>query len=400
MKIFVINCGSSSIKFQLMEINTQTVLAEGIVEKIGEKMALYTYKSQSFTVKKKEIPINDHKIGIKIILDDLMSPAHGVISDIKDIAAVGHRLVHAGEYYSSAVLINDDVLNRLRECSILAPLHNPANIMGIEAVQAAMGNIPQCGIFDTAFHQTMPEKAYLYPLPLEFYTKHKIRRYGFHGTSHKYISQETARYLHQKIQDLKIIVCHLGNGASISAIQYGQSVDTSMGLTPLEGLMMGTRSGDLDPAIIIHLVQQLGFTIEETNTILNKKSGLLGLSELSNDMREIEEAIKNKNHHALQAFEVYCYKIKKYIGAYMAIMNGVDVIVFTGGIGENMALLRETVLQDLEFFGIKLNRTENQKFTSEILDLTAPDSRVKILKIPTNEELQIALETQEIITRS
>ena len=320
-----------------------------------------------------------------------------MIADVKEIAAVGHRLVHAGEFYSDAVKITDDVMAKLQECCVLAPLHNPANIMGIEAVKVAMPATIQCGVFDTAFHQTMPPKAYLYPLPLEFYNKNKIRRYGFHGTSHKYVSLKAAEFLGKDITDLKIITCHLGNGASITAIKNGISVDTSMGLTPLEGLMMGTRSGDIDPAIIVHLIKQMGYTIDEVNNILNKKSGLLGLSELSNDMREIEEAISKGDMKATQTLEVYVYKIKKYIGAYMAIMNGVDVILFTGGIGENMAVLRKMVIEDMEYFGMKLNEETNKIFNSEIVDLSAEDSKVKILKVPTNEELMIAIETKEII---
>jgi acetate kinase len=381
-------------------MDNEKVLAEGLVERIGEQNALYTYKSEAFTVKKKEMPIEDHNKGIKYILADLMSKEHGVIADVKEITAIGHRLVHAGEYYSDAVKINDDVLGRLRECSILAPLHNPANIMGIEAVNVAMPGIPQCGVFDTAFHQTMHAKAFLYPLPLEFYHKHKVRRYGFHGTSHKYVSMKAAQFLGKDISKLKIITCHLGNGASITAIEYGESVDTSMGLTPLEGLMMGTRCGDIDPAIIIHLVKQLGLSVDEVNNIINKKSGMLGLSELSNDMREIEDAMINKkDHNASQAFDVYCYKIKKYIGAYIAAMNGVDVVVFTGGIGENMAHLRQLVIDDMDFFGMKLDREKNKIFNNEIVDLSAVDSKVKILKVPTNEELMIALETKELVSK-
>jgi len=379
----------------------ESVLAEGIVERIGETTALYTYKSEAYTKKKREMLIEDHKEGIKLILENLMDETHGVVKNVNEISAIGHRLVHAGEFYSDAVKINDDVMAKLKECCVLAPLHNPANIMGVEAVKAVMPNTPQCGVFDTAFHQTMPPKAYLYPLPLDFYTQHKIRRYGFHGTSHKYVSLKAAEYLNKDIKDLKIITCHIGNGASITAINKGESIDTSMGFTPLEGLMMGTRCGDIDPAIPIHLVKQLSYTIDEVNNILNKQSGMLGLSHISNDMREIEEEIlEKKEQKAIQAHDVYAYRIKKYIGSYIAALNGVDVLIFTGGVGEKMPILRELVLQDMDYLGLKLNLENNKIFNDEIVDLSAKDSKVKILKVPTNEELMIAIETKEIITKS
>jgi len=397
MKILVLNCGSSSIKFQLIQMETESVLADGIVERIGEESALYTYKSERFTLKKREMPIKTHREGITNILADLRDAEHGVIKDISEIGAVGHRLVHAGEYYSGSVVITDDVMERLRECSILAPLHNPANIIGVEAVSEVMPEMVQCGVFDTAFHQTMPPHAFLYPIPIDFYTTHKIRRYGFHGTSHKYVSQKAADFLKKDITTLKIITCHLGNGASITAINAGKSIDTSMGLTPLEGVMMGTRCGDIDPAIVVHMVKQLGHSIDDVNNILNKKSGMLGLSDVSNDMREIESAIAAKNQLAMQAFDVYSYRIKKYIGAYIAAMNGVDVIIFTGGIGENMSLLRQQVLENMDFFGIKLDTQNNNIHNSDIVDLSAKDSKVTILKVPTNEELMIALETQQLV---
>jgi len=399
MKILVLNCGSSSIKFQLIQMDTESVLADGIVERIGEETALYTYKSERYTLKKHEMPIPNHREGIAHILNDLRDSSHGVISDIHEIGAVGHRLVHAGEYYSGSVIITPDVMDKLRECSILAPLHNPANIIGVEAVREVMPDMVQCGVFDTAFHQTMPPHAYLYPIPLEFYTTHKIRRYGFHGTSHKYVSQKAADFLKKDINKLRIITCHLGNGASITAIQNGKSIDTSMGLTPLEGVMMGTRSGDIDPAIVVHMVKQLGLSIDEVNNVLNKKSGILGLSQVSNDMREIEHAIAAKNPLAMQAFDVYVYRIKKYIGAYIAAMNGVEVIVFTGGIGENMVLLRELVLSDMGFLGIYLDYEKNKIFDNNIVNMTAIHSKVTILKVPTNEELMIAIETKQLVEK-
>ncbi len=400
MKVLVLNCGSSSIKYQLIAMQNKSVMAEGIAERIGEDIALFTYKSEKYTKKKREMVIENHEQGLDLILEALVDQTNGVLASLKEIDAVGHRLVHAGEHYSDAVVITDHVVDVLRECIALAPLHNPANIKGIEAVKHVMPDCPQCGVFDTAFHQSMPPEAYLYPLPLDFYHNHKIRRYGFHGTSHKYVSIKAAEFLGRKLEDLKIISCHLGNGASITAINGGKSIDTSMGLTPLEGLMMGTRCGDIDPAIPIHMQQSLGMSVDEVNTILNKKSGMLGLSHISNDMREIEEEILiRKNPKAIQAHDVYCYRIKKYIGSYFAALNGADVVIFTGGVGERMPILREQVCHDLSALGIVLNIEENARFTDDIQVLSSPESRVIVLKIPTNEELMIALETQRLIAK-
>lgn len=399
MKILVLNCGSSSIKYQFINMETQEVLADGIAEKIGEDIALFTYKSEKYTKKKREMVIESHEQGLQLILDSLLDSVNGVIGDKSEIDAVGHRLVHAGEHYSDAVVVTDHVVNVMRECISLAPLHNPANLKGIEAVKASMPSVPQCGVFDTAFHQSMPAQAYLYPLPLEFYTKHKIRRYGFHGTSHKYVSIKAAEYLGKDISALKIISCHLGNGASITAINGGKSVDTSMGLTPLEGLMMGTRCGDIDPALPIHMMQQLGLEVDEVNGIMNKKSGMLGLSTISNDMREIEDQILlHSNHLAIQAHDVYCYKIKKYIGSYIAAMNGLDILIFTGGVGENMPIMRSLVCKDMDALGIVLDEEANTRFSGNIELLSTPQSRVTVLKIPTNEELMIALETKRLLS--
>ncbi|MDD3633119.1 MAG: acetate kinase [Candidatus Cloacimonetes bacterium] len=399
MRILVLNCGSSSIKYQFIDMNNLLVLAEGIAERIGEDFSLFTYKSEKYTLKKKEMIIENHEQGLQLIIDSLLDPNNGVIKDKREIDAVGHRLVHAGEYYSDAVVITDDVVRIMKECIPLAPLHNPANIKGIEAVKKNMPEVPQCGLFDTAFHQTMLPRAYLYPLPLEYYENHKIRRYGFHGTSHKYVSVQAAKFLQKDITKLKIITCHLGNGASMTAIEHGKSIDTSMGFTPLEGLMMGTRCGDIDPSIPIYMQQHLDLTVDEVNSILNKKSGMLGLSKISNDMRVIEDEILLKdNIKAKQALEVYCYRIKKYIGSYYAVMNGLDVLVFTGGVGENMPLAREMVCKDMEALGIKLDQTANAKFSGEIEQLSISDSRVTVLKVPTNEELMIALETQRLLT--
>ncbi|MDD2616230.1 MAG: acetate kinase [Candidatus Cloacimonetes bacterium] len=401
MKILVLNCGSSSIKYQLINMDTRDVMAEGIAERIGEDLALFTYKSPGFTRKKHEMVIENHEQGLQLILDALVDSSNGVLGDLHEIDAVGHRLVHAGEYYSDAVVVTNHVVEVMQDCVSLAPLHNPANLKGIEAVKAAMPDCPQCGVFDTAYHQSMPPQAYLYPLPLDFYLEHKIRRYGFHGTSHKYVSLKAAEYLHKDLAELKIISCHLGNGASITAIDKGKSIDTSMGLTPLEGLMMGTRCGDIDPAITIHMQQTLGLSVDEANNILNKKSGMLGLSQISNDMREIEdEILVRKNPKAIQAHDVYCYRIKKYIGSYVAALNGVDVIIFTGGVGERMPILREQVCRNLDALGIELNLEENARFTDDIQVLSSPDSKVTVLKIPTNEELMIALETQRLIGKT
>lgn len=398
MKVLVLNCGSSSIKYQLIDMESKDLMAEGIAEKIGEDIALFTYKSPNFTKKKREMVIDNHEQGLQLILEALVDPEKGVLRSLEEIDAVGHRLVHAGEHYSDAVVVTDHVVDVMTECISLAPLHNPANLKGIEAVKANMPKCPQCGVFDTAYHQTMPAHAYLYPLPLEYYNTHKIRRYGFHGTSHKYVSMKAAEFLGKDLASLKIITCHLGNGASMTAIKDGKSIDTSMGLTPLEGLMMGTRCGDLDPAIPIHMQQQLGMSVEEVNSLLNKKSGMLGLSHISNDMREIEDEILIRhNPKAIQAHDVYCYKIKKYIGSYYAALNGLDVLIFTGGVGERMPILREQVCRDMEALGIKLNLEENACFTDDIQVLSTPESKVIVLKIPTNEELMIALETQRLL---
>jgi len=399
MRVLVINCGSSSVKYQFINPDTEDLLASGIAEKIGEETSLFTYKTKTYQKKKAETDIPDHETAIAMIIDHLTDKEIGVIKDIKEIDAVGHRLVHAGEHYSGAVMADDHVVSVMKECIALAPLHNPANIKGIEAMKEVLPDVPQCGLFDTAFHQTMPQKAYLYAIPYEFYKKYKIRRYGFHGTSHKYVALKAAEYLNKEITNLKIITCHIGNGASITAIENGKSVDTSMGFTPLEGLVMGTRSGDIDPAIPIHLIKQLGYSVDEVNNILNKKSGILGLSEMTNDMRTIEtEYLENSNPDATRGLEVYAYRIKKYIGAYMAAMNGADVIIFTGGVGENMPILRQMVLENMENLGIVLDKKENNQFIGGILDITGKNSKVRILKIPTNEELMIAKETERLLT--
>jgi len=399
MKILVINCGSSSIKFQFINTKIKEVLAQGIIEKIGEETSSFTFKSKKLNKNKAEITVKNHALGIWLIIDNLMNRENGVIKSEQDIDAIGHRLVHGGEEFSGSVIIDDDVLVSMRKCIKMAPLHNPHNIKGVEACKKNLPDTPQCGVFDTAFHQTMPEKAFLYALPLKFYTTHKIRRYGFHGTSHKYVAQLAAKYLNRDIKKIKIITCHIGNGASITAIKDGKSIDTSMGFTPLEGLVMGTRCGDIDPAIPTFIMKEMNLGADMVNSILNRKSGILGLSNISNDMRLIEnEVLVNKNPDAIRALDVYAYRIKKYIGAYTAVMDGLDVMVFTGGVGENMPILRELVCQDMDYLGIKIDEKENNQFIKGILDLSSKNSKVKVLKIPTNEELMIALETERLLT--
>ncbi len=400
MKILVINCGSSSVKFQFINVQNGIVLAKGLAERIGENTSLFTYRSDNFTEKQVESDFPDHESAVQKIIECLLDHQKGIIKKTTEIDAVGHRLVHGGEFYSNSVIVDNDVIEVLRKCSVLAPLHNPANIKGIEAILHILPKIQQCGIFDTAFHQTLPSKAFLYPLPLDFYSKHKIRRYGFHGTSHKYVSQIAADFVGKNIQHLKIISAHIGNGASITAIKDGKSVDTSMGFTPLEGLMMGTRCGDIDPAIPVYLQKQMGMDADTVDAVLNKKSGMLGLSGLSNDMREIEEAILSRqNPDAKQALEVYTYRIKKYIGAYTAVMNGLDVLIFTGGAGENMPILRSLVCENLDYLGVVLDEKKNEQSNEGITDLTHKESSVKILKVPTNEELMIARETQRLLAK-
>lgn len=397
MKVLTINCGSSSVKYQFIDLDKKQALAEGVCEKIAEEESLFTYKSEKFTVKKQKTSFPSHKEAIQLILDTLQDTQNGCISDISEIEAIGHRLVHAGEFYNGTVMIDDKVIEIMEDCIPLAPLHNPANIIGVKATKALMPETPQCGLFDTAFHQSMPMRAFLYPLPYEYYEDYKIRRYGFHGTSHKYVAQQAAEHLNKPLSELKIITCHIGNGASITAIDGGKSIDTSMGFTPLEGLVMGTRCGDIDPSIPLYLQRQYGLTVDEVDNVLNKKSGILGLSELASDMRTIEDGIENGNKLAIRAFEVYVYRIKKYIGAYAAAMNGLDVLVFTGGVGENMPHLRKDVCQNMEFLGIKFNVEVNNHWGDEVFELHQPDSKVKILKISTNEELMIALETEKLL---
>ena len=398
MKILVLNCGSSSIKYQFINTTTNDVMAIGLVERIGEEISLLTYKTKGY--KKKGVPLlaKNHKQAIELIFKELRHKDHGVIKTNDDIDAIGHRLVHGGEEFSGSVKISEDVLKTMYECVDLAPLHNPHNISGVEACKLILPGVPQCGVFDTAFHNTLPPKAFLYGIPLEYYSKYKIRRYGFHGTSHLYVAQKAAEFLKGDFSKMKFITCHLGNGASITAIRNGESVDTSMGFTPLEGLLMGTRCGDIDPAIPTYLQEKFNLTPEEVNHILNKESGILGLSKMSNDMRVIEDEFAEGNEKAILALSVYAYRIKKYIGSYFTVLNGVDAVIFTGGVGEKMPILRELVLKDMEAIGIEIDHEKNDIKSDGILDFTGDSSKVNLLKVPTNEELMIALETEKLLT--
>ena len=396
MNILVINCGSSSLKYQLIDMNEEKVLAKGLSERIGIEGS----RIKHTTTGKKEIiiekPMSDHKEVLEIVLSTLVNSEHGAIKSMDEINAVGHRVVHGGEKFANSVKIDDEVMKALNECIDLAPLHNPPNIMGIEACKELMPDTPMVGVFDTAFHQTMPKDNYIYPLPYELYEKYGIRKYGFHGTSHKYVSLKAAEILERDIKDLNIITCHLGNGASICAIEKGRSVDTSMGFTPLEGLAMGTRTGNIDPAIIPFLVDKENLSMEEVNNLLNKKSGVLGISGVSSDFRDIEEEAEKGNERAKLALDVFVNRVKKYIGAYTTLMGGVDTIVFTAGIGENSAEIREMVCNGLESLGIKLDEEKNNVRGKEAL-VSKDDSKVKVLVIPTNEELMIAKDTEELI---
>jgi acetate kinase len=394
MRVLVLNCGSSSIKYQFIDTVEKSSLAKGVVERIGMSSAVLSHKRYDGDEIKVVGEILDHNIAIEYVLGVMLSKNHGVISDKKDIEAVGHRVVHGGETFSESVLINDDVVKVLQDNIELAPLHNPPNIKGILAVKRTLPGTPQTAVFDTAFHSAMPPKAFLYGIPFELYKKYKIRRYGFHGTSHFYVAYKAAEILGKDIKELKIITAHLGNGCSMAAVKHGVSVDTTMGFTPLEGLLMGTRSGDIDPSLILYIMGKEGLSLHEASTLLNKHSGLIGISGESSDMREILNAVKDESKRASYAFDLFCYRIKKYLGAYAAAMGGLDAFVFTGGIGENSAEVREAVCSDLEFLNIKLDNDRNSNHENII---SSDDSRVMVLRIPTNEELVIALDTAKIV---
>ncbi|MDE6543358.1 MAG: acetate kinase [Muribaculaceae bacterium] len=398
MKILVLNCGSSSVKYKLIDTDTDATLAEGGVEKIGLPDGFLKYKDfRKGTKEITELGLTDHKGAVKAILDNLTDPDVGVISNFNEIDAVGHRVVHGAEKFSKSVLIDDEVKDMVKQCYDLAPLHNPANITGIEAIEAVLPDVPQVGVFDTAFHQTMPAKSYMYALPYRFYTEDGVRRYGFHGTSHRYVSQRVGEFLGVDITTKKIITCHIGNGGSITAVLNGKSVDTSMGLTPTEGLMMGTRCGDVDPGALTYLMHRHNLDADGLQRIINKESGMLGVSEISSDMREIENAVNNGDPRAILGLEMYEQRIIKYIGAYAAEMGGVDIIVFTGGVGENQTGLRADVCRPLAFMGVEIDEEVNATVRGKEAVISTPASKVTVTVIPTDEELMIARDTREIV---
>ncbi len=393
MKVLVINCGSSSLKFQLIDSQSENCLAKGLCERIGIEGSMITYAPEGGEKEMNTTPMPDHTEAIRLVLEALTNPKTGVVKSLDEIGAVGHRVVHGGEKFAESVVIDDEVMKAIEECNDLAPLHNPANLIGINACRELMPDTPMVAVFDTAFHQTMPEEAYMYGLPYEYYRKYKIRRYGFHGTSHSYVSKRAAEVLGMNYENLKIIVCHLGNGASVSAVKDGKCIDTSMGLTPLQGLIMGTRCGDIDPAIIEFLAHKENKSIDEIMTVLNKKSGVLGLSDnLSSDFRDLEAGYRKGDENAARALKTFCYNVAKYIGAYAAAMNGVDVICFTAGVGENAAIVRTFVCEYLGYLGVKIDQEANSK-RGEDITISTVDSRTTVMVIPTNEELAIARET-------
>lgn len=396
MEVLVINCGSSSLKFQLIDSENERVLAKGLCERIGMDGSSITYESIQCDKRSREVEMPTHNEAMNVVISVLTDEETGVIQDMSEVKAVGHRVVHGGEFFSQSVLVTEDVLDKIEQCNYLAPLHNPANIIGIKACMDIMRDTPNIAVFDTAFHQTMPEKAYLYALPREYYDKYKIRRYGFHGTSHSFVSKRAAEIVEQPYTKLKTIVCHLGNGASICAVDCGKSVDTSMGLTPLAGVIMGTRSGDIDPGIIEVIAQHTKKNISEIINMLNKESGIAGLSGVSSDFRDIIKAIDEGDENAKSAFDAYVHNVVKYIGSYAAVMNGVDIIVFTAGVGENNGRVRAAVCERLGYLGIEIDDKANEKCGEEIM-ISTPDSKVKVYVIPTNEELAIARETVEIL---
>ncbi|MBE7055783.1 MAG: acetate kinase [Ruminococcaceae bacterium] len=395
MKILVINAGSSSLKYQLIDMDTKAVLAKGLCERItleGSKLNHTPAGGEKVVI---ESPMPSHAEAIKLVIDALVDKNHGVIESMSEIGAVGHRVVHGGESFSESVVITDEVKKAIEGCIELAPLHNPANLIGIEACEKVMPGVPQVGVFDTAFHQTMPEEAYLYGIPYEYYEKYKIRRYGFHGTSHNYVSGKAAELLGKDIKDVNIITCHLGNGSSVAAVKGGKVIDTTMGLTPLAGILMGTRSGDIDPAIVTFLMEKENLGINEINAVLNKKSGVLGVSGVSSDFRDLSQAAEEGNKRADAALKMFSYGIKKYIGSYAAAMGGVDAIVFTAGVGENDCATRADIVDGLEFLGVKIDADKNS-LRGQAIDVSAEGATVRTLVIPTDEEMMIAIETERL----
>ena len=398
MKILVLNCGSSSLKYQLFNMDDEKVLAQGIAERIGLNDSILTHKTSNGDKHKINLNFKNHKEALNKILELLTSKEYGVLKSLSEIEAVGHRVVHGGEKYSKAVLVNEDVKKSIKELFSLAPLHNPANLIGIEVCEELMKNVPMVALFDTAFHQSMNSEEFLYAIPYELYKENGIRKYGFHGSSHKYVSEKAAELVKKNIKNLKIISCHLGNGASLCAIKNGKSFDTTMGFSPLDGLVMGTRCGSIDPSIPLYLIKNNKLSVEEVDNILNKKSGVLGISSVSSDFRDIEDEAKKGNKKASLALDIFHYRIKKQIGAYIAALNGVDIIIFTAGVGENGPETREAILRDMDFFGIILDKEKN-KVRGKIQEISAKNSKVKVFVIPTNEELVIARETKKILAQ-
>ncbi len=396
MKILVINSGSSSLKYQLFNMETESVLAKGLVERIGIDDSFLTYENGSGEEIEIDQDIPNHKVGIELLIDTLLNEDYGVLESMDEVEAVGHRVVHGGETFAHSTLIDDEVIKEIEDVADLAPLHNPPNIMGVKVCEELMPDKPQVAVFDTAFHQSMPEEAYIYALPYEYYEEYGVRRYGFHGTSHGYVAKRAAAMLDKPLEELKIVTCHLGNGASVAAVDNGKSVDTSMGLTPLEGLVMGTRCGDIDPAIVPFIMEKENISASEMDNIMNKKSGLYGVSGVSSDSRDVEEAAENGNHQAEVALKLFNYRVKKYIGSYAAAMGGLDAVVFTAGIGENAIDTREEILSGLEFMGIEVDKEANNCRGKEQF-ITTEDSSVKAMVIPTNEEFVIAKDTMELV---
>ncbi len=398
MKILVLNCGSSSIKYQLLDMKNEAfLLAKGLVERIGISDGEISHKNHNGTIYKATDDIPNHTIGINLVLEILVDTEHGVLNDVNEIKAVGHRVVHGGEEFTKSILINDEVMNQIKECSDLAPLHNPANIMGIEAMKSIIPNVPQVAVFDTSFHTTMPNYAYLYGVPYQYYNKYKVRRYGFHGTSHKYVVNEASKFINRDIKDLKIVSCHLGNGASITAVKNGKSIDTSMGMTPVEGLLMGTRCGDIGLGAVLYIMEKEGFSYKEANNMVNKRCGLLGVSGISPDMRDLQNAAKEGHERAKIALDMFAYRVEKYIGAYTFAMGGLDMIVFTGGIGENATIIRHKICEHMSFIGLDFDKEKNKQIQGKAAEINKPNSKIKCIVMPTNEELVIARDTKEIV---
>ncbi|MEG6584092.1 acetate/propionate family kinase [Dendrosporobacter sp. 1207_IL3150] len=398
MKVLVVNCGSSSLKYQLFDMTDESVLAKGLVERIGIEGSVLTHQPADKDKTIINADIENHSIAIKLVVDALTNAEHGVIASMQEITAVGHRVVHGAEKFASSVLITPEVMQALEECIEMAPLHNPPNILGINACEKLMPGVPQVGVFDTAFHQTMPKKAFIYGLPYEAYEKHRVRRYGFHGTSHKFVAQSVAELMGKDISELKIVTCHLGNGSSVAAVKNGQVIDTSMGFTPLEGLVMGTRCGDVDPAILPFLMKKEGLSVEDMDNYINKKSGVLGISGVSSDFRDIEGAAEEGNERAQLALDIFAYRVRKYIGSYVAAMGGVDAIVFTAGLGENSVSMRAMIAEGLDFLGTKICNERNN-VRGKAREISAEGSQVKLFIIPTNEELMIARDTKVICNK-